>query len=387
MIYIIVFVFLIFQIGFSGNSVLTNLYAIYLEANTLQVGIIVASSALFPMLFAVYAGKVSDRIGFRKPLVFGSFGVSVSFLLPYLIRGQLVILYISQAILGLAFIFLLVNVQNLVGCISTPENRSENYAKYSLGGSTAGIIGPLTAGFSIDHIGYSTTYLIFAMMAAIPGLLIISDLFKLPKIETKEINKDESIYELFRIKDLRKAFFISAIILTGIGIFQFYLPIYGKHIGFSASIIGIILSLYAGAFFVIRLFMSTLMKKMGEELVLIGSLMLATAAYVLIPFFQEFLALAIISFGLGLGLGCGQPLSIVMAYNASPKERTGEALGIRLTVNKIAQFFVPIIFGSIGTFAGFYTVFIITGALLFLGSIYILLNRLPHYLSAKRKSR
>lgn len=46
-----------------------------------------------------------------------------------------------------------------------------------------------------------------------------------------------------------------------------------------------------------------------------------------------------------------------MAYNRSPKGRTEEVLGIRLTVNKTVQFLVPILFGSVGSLLGFFPVF------------------------------
>ncbi len=387
MIYLIVLVFLFVQTSLRGNVVLTTLYAIELQASILQIGIIVALAAFFPMFFAVYAGRVSDRIGFRYPLIFGSFGVSLALLLPYLIKGQLLVLYFSQALFGLAFIFLLVNVQNLVGTISSSDNRSQNYAIYSLGISTAGILGPLIAGFSIDHIGYSLTYLVLSMMAIVPGLVIILGLFKLPKIEKKEIMIKNDILDLIKIKELRKAYIISAIILTGVGIYQFYLPIYGKNIGFSASMIGMILSVNAAAFFVVRTFMPALIKKFGDEYVLISSLVVAAVGFVFIPFFHGFVVLAIISFVIGLGLGCGQPLSIVMSFNSSPLGRTGEVLGLRLTVNKIVQFSVPIIFGTVGTIFGFYTIFMFNSFLLFSGSVYISLYKINEYLKFKANTK
>ncbi len=375
MIYFVVIVFLLFHTGFRGNSVLTTLYAINLGANTIQVGVIVALAAFFPMLFAVIAGRVSDRIGFRYPLIFGSLGASIAFMLPYFIREQLYILYISQTLFGLAFIFLLVNVQNLVGTISTPANRSQNYAIYSLGVSTASLIGPVVAGFSIDHLGYGPTYLILAIMASIPGLLIVFNVFRLPRHDKAEKTVNGGMADLLKPKDLRKAYVTSAIILTGVGIYEFFFPIYGNHIGFSASGIGLVLSINASAFFIVRVFMPSLINKFGEERVLTGSMIIAAIAFVAIPFFDQFTALAVVSFILGLGLGCGQPLSIVIAYNASPAGRTGEVLGIRLTVNKIVQFSIPIIFGMVGTVVGFFPVFWFNAMLFFSGGSFILYHR------------
>lgn len=375
MIYLIVVIFQCFYIGFRGNTMLTTLYAISLEASTFQVGIIVGLASLFPMLLSIYIGQVSDKIGFRYPLMLGSFGVSIALLLPYIIKGELYILFVSQALFGLAFILLLVNIQNLVGKISTIENRSQNYAIFSLGISTASLLGPLITGFSIDHLGYNNTYLILSMMAVVPGLFIVSNLLKLPeKVAIKEMTSN-SFMDLLGSRSLRKTFILSGIILTGIGIYEFYFPIFGKHIGFSASMIGIILSVNAAAFIIVRLFMPLLTKRFTEEGVLRGCLFIAAGAFVLIPFFKSFIALAIVSFILGIGLGCGQPLSIVMAYNASPNGRTGEVLGIRLTVNKIVQFFVPIIFGSVGAMVGFFPVFWSNALFLFSGGLFSFLDK------------
>ena len=77
-----------------------------------------------------------------------------------------------------------------------------------------------------------------------------------------------------------------------------------------------------------------------------------------------------ISFVLGLGLGCGQPLSIILTYNHAPANRAGEALGLRLTVNKFTEILVPIAFGSLGTAAGIFPVFWANALLLLIGGYF-----------------
>ena len=59
------------------------------------------------------------------------------------------------------------------------------------------------------------------------------------------------------------------------------------------------------------------------------------------------------SFLLGIGAGVGQPLSMTMVFNASPKGREGEAAGMRITVNQIAHFVIPLFFGAVGSAAGY----------------------------------
>ena len=113
-----------------------------------------------------------------------------------------------------------------------------------------------------------------------------------------------------------------------------------------------ILGVYAAAAFVVRVFMPSLVQRIGEEKVLTISLFASGATYLLFPFFQNPWILMFIAFLLGLGLGCGQPLSMILTYSRSPEGRAGEALGLRITVNKIIQIGVPLVFGFIGSTFG-----------------------------------
>ena len=116
--------------------------------------------------------------------------------------------------------------------------------------------------------------------------------------------------------------------------------------------------------------MPVIVKKYNEETVLTASLLLSGMTFLLFPFFKGLVMLSLISFILGLGLGCGQPLAIMLTYNRAPVGRSGEALGMRITVNKFIQITVPILFGSIGNMFGLFPVFW-TNALLLMGGGYI----------------
>ncbi|MDR4948015.1 MFS transporter [Neobacillus cucumis] len=372
--YIVVFLSIIYQTSVRGNTILVTLYAMNLHANSTYLGLIVAASSLFPMLFAAYAGRVSDRIGLRLPLIAGMFGTGLALFLPYLFQNQLFILLFSQSLFGLSQIFTIVAFQNLIGALSTEETRSKYFATYTLGVSISNFLGPLITGFSIDHIHYSLTYMVLACISIVPGLFFISNTLHLPKTIQKEGNQKNCFVELLLKRSLRKTFITSGIILTGVGLYEFYFPIYGKTLGLSASTIGIIVSCNAIAYILSRLLMQWMLSKFKEETVLGGCLTISAVAFFLIPLFDKAYFLMIISFIMGLGMGCCQPLSIVMAYNRSPKGRTGEVLGIRLTVNKTVQFLVPILFGSVGSLLGFFPVFW-SNAILLLFSGYSLIEK------------
>jgi MFS family permease len=79
--------------------------------------------------------------------------------------------------------------------------------------------------------------------------------------------------------------------------------------------------------------------------------------------------LVLTAFLLGLGLGSAQPLTIMLTYHHAPPGRSGEALGMRLMVNKITQISIPLVFGGIGAVFGLAPVFWANAAFLLAGGI------------------
>ena len=74
-------------------------------------------------------------------------------LVPYF-ANELPALYVAAAMSGLSLAFYNVIVQNLVGILSKPHERIQSFSNFSLVGATTNFVGPLIAGFSIDHSGY-----------------------------------------------------------------------------------------------------------------------------------------------------------------------------------------------------------------------------------------
>ncbi len=335
---------------------LVTLYAIELGASPFTIGLLVSTYAFFPLLLAVYAGRVSDRGGVRRPMALGSLGMMLGLALPA-VMPSMTALFLSVAIIGISNIFFHVSVHNLVGSLGDSHARTINFGTFSLGAATAGFLGPMLAGLSIDHIGHLPTFAFLAIVASVPGVVLLFYAgFIPPHIKIEHEERTRGMRELMGTPALRRTLITSGLILTGIDLFNFYMPIYGRSIGLSASVIGVIVGAYAAAAFVVRLQMPRLVKQFGEERILAGSLMMAGVTYFLFPLFQYPVVLGAISFFLGLGLGCGQPLSIILTYNNAPAGRAGEALGLRLTVNKFTQILVPVVFGSLGTL-GVYPVF------------------------------
>jgi MFS family permease len=365
------------QASLKGSKMLVALYAIDRGASPLAIGALISTYALFPLVLAVYAGRVSDRIGVRFPMMLGAFGVATGLLLPIAWRAMPA-LYLSSALIGIASLFFHVSAHNLIGSLGEGRARTGNFATFSLGASVAGFIAPLVVGFMIDGFGHLAAYAVLAVIAAAPGLALACYAGFIPaRLRVTHEPHASGVKEMLGNPALRRTLITGGLIITGIDLYNFYLPIYGSSIGLSASVIGIVLGMQAAAAFVVRLWMPRLASHYGERRVLTASLFVAGATYLVFPVAQSAVLLGFISFVLGLGLGCGQPLSIILTYNHSPAGRAGEALGLRLTVNKLTQIIVPVVFGSLGTAAGVFPVFWANGLLLLIGG----------YLSAEKEKR
>jgi predicted MFS family arabinose efflux permease len=355
-----------------GSKVAVSLYALELGAGSLLVGVLAALFAAFPLLLAVHAGRVSDRFGMRAPIFCGCVVMTLGLLLPVL-DGSLAMLIACASLTGLGHIFFHVTIHNMVGAIDEAE-RTKNFATFSLGSSIAAFIGPSAAGFGIEIAGYRPTFALLAAFAALPALLVLT--MRIAPVSNPHEDKAQkrSAWDLLDNRQLRRTLIMSGVTLTGIELFSFYLPVYGRAVGLSPSSIGMILSTYAVAGFLVRAFMHRLAERFTEIGVLTGSLFLAAAAYAAVPAFTSAPLLAGVAFALGLALGSAQPLTIILTYNHAPKGRSGEALGMRIMANKVTQIGVPLMFGGVGAALGSVPVFLATGAFLFAGGVLSLLS-------------
>jgi len=376
-IYLIVLMCTLNHTGFGGSRVAVSLYALHLGANQFTIGVLMALYGLCPMLLAVTIGKLADRVGPRLPMLMGTAGVAVALLLPPLFPG-LATLYITALLIGTSFHFFFVTVTGIAGGIGGEGNRVRNYALVSLGVSGAGFLGPMTAGFSIDHLGHLPTFLLLSLFTIIPLLLLWFRSGFLPPAGKREAaDGKRNAFDLWRIPVLRNTFIASGIISSAWDLFQFYLPVYGYSIGLSASAIGTVLGVFALATFVIRIGLPRLIKRSREAEILTYAIFVAAFAFVLFPFFKNAYALAAIAFLLGLGCGCGQPLSMSLIYALSPRERVSESTGLRVTVNNFAHLVIPLFFGSLGTAFGYFPVFVSNSAMLVAGGLLMRRNITP----------
>lgn len=365
-IYIIVLLAFLVHLGFSGCRLAVPLLAVHEGATPFVVGTIVALYAALPAFLAVPAGRISDRLGYQLPLIVGTAGVMVAVLVSAVVPSM-GSLYVTAMLSGLGFMALQLSTQALAGAIASTAERARNFSWLSIGFAAANLCGPLVTGWLIDNIGYAYTFAALAI-PVLPAVVISAFGSRwMPKVATRSEGARSGFFDLLKIKPLRDTLIASGIVSSAWDVYQFFMPVYGRAQGLSATTIGVVMSAFAVSIILIRTVLPAAVRRWGEARLLTAAMFLAAVCFCLFPLFKDPWCLAAVSFLLGIGCGCGQPLSMTLLFNASPKGRAGEATGMRITVNQVGHVVIPLMFGAVGSMAGFGAVFFTNGAFLVAG--------------------
>lgn len=343
-------------VSLKGSRMLVTLFAVDLGADPLQTSLLFALHGLFPLLLAVSAGRIADRFDNRVLMYCGLAGYAASLSLPFFFPA-LTTLYFSVALGGLTSMLFVLATQNLVGVLSSPGTRTRNFSYYSLGESVAAVAGPVFVGWGIDTLRHPLTFLCLAAFCAAWIIVLHAGRHAIPGAVRADQAATGERKGLFALPALRVALLTNSVIMMGLDLFNLYMPVYGRSLGFSATTIGMVMGAFGVAAFITRLAIPPITARYGERRMVAWALVISAIAYASFPFMRTPLPLAASAFLLGLGLGCGQPLSMILAFNAAPPGRSAEAIAMRLAVSYGAHVVIPPVFGALGTALGLAPVF------------------------------
>jgi len=366
------------QAVFAGHRFLVAVYAVQQGAPPLVVGVLVALFSLAPVLFTVPVGKLVDRIGTRAPMQVCLALMTAATLVPCFWPG-LAPLYITAPLVGGAFFASYVGMSTLLNHYSTPENRPGNFARMSVGISVAQSLVPLVGGFSVDHLGYAaafalitlyalTSYLIFSL----GGVKHIGPGAQGDAARDKPADQPATktrTRDLLRNRDLLSVYVFSTLFILAWDIFLVMVPIYGTQLGLTASQMGVLMSAYGLASFLVRVAGPWLSRRWSPWQLMHIALVTCAASTMVFGMLSSLPLLLVCAFVMGLGQGIGSPMSSAAMYEVAPKERVGEALGVRMSLGMAAQTVLPLGVGAMGALLAAAPIFWVSGLILFGGVV------------------
>jgi MFS family permease len=355
------------HLAFVGCRMTTTLFALQLGASPTTVGALMSLFALLPMILSVSAGRLIDRRGPRRPLASAFAVLALASALPFFFPS-VAILYLSTTLLGTSFLYVHIAMNSVFGAHGSPEQRAMNFSWLALGFSVSNSIGPLVAGYAIDGLGHAQAFLLLAVFPIIGLILLWLRRRPLPRPERSPAGGPRGVLELLKIPQLRHTLLVSAVLAMGWDLFTFLIPLYGASINLPASTIGAIMSIFAVATLAVRMVMPMLVGRIGQWTVITSALAVSGLSYVAFPFVSQVPFLMMLSFVLGLGLGAAQPMIMSLLYEASPRGRQGEAVGLRTMMLNGSHTMIPLLSGALSAAAGTGPVFGLLAAILIAGA-------------------
>ena len=338
-----------------------TLDAIHAGASSFEVGLMLASISFGPMFLAIAAGRWLDRSGPRAPMLASRLSVMAAagcaILLPASDLG-IAPLFGACVLTGLSFMLTNVVIQRLTGDVTTPKNRRFAFTALSLTTASSNLAAPVVAGYVIERLSYTAVYVWSAVAPLILSVLLFVPAFGIvmkarPRAVRAEAERTKgAAADFLRDGPMRAVLVASVIISIAWEVGNLLIPIYAAGVGLTPSEIGWVLGSFAAATFIVRFVTPFLLEVVLEWHMIVLSLLLATAAFAVMPLVTTQGAMMGAAFVLGLGLGASLPNMMSLVYLFSPPERIGEAIGLRIMALNLGKSVFPVLAGLLGNWIG-----------------------------------
>ncbi|MBE0465208.1 MAG: MFS transporter [Halomonas sp.] len=357
------------------------LRALELGASPSLVGIILSAPYLLPLVFAIPLGGVVSRIGPQKMFFIGATGMILGPLLS-LLSPTFLGLLATQVTIGLTHVVMVIAAQSVVAGLGRGRTLERYFGWYTMCLSGGQLAGPLLAGYLIDTISMNG---VFVVISAVPAIGLVSSCFFVGNARSGHATPRSLLGYRAQASLLREnvgvqmSLTVTIAVLFALGAHGAFLPVYLGELTFSATLIGILVSLRALTAMLIRPVMPQIIQVLGGRArTMIASVAAVAMGLMWTGMTGSVLALAVLAIMVGLGSGISQPLSmVILAEHVHPDQRSS-ALGMRLMGNRGAQVLAPLLLGIIAELVGFTLTFLFTGTLL-LAMLFIVVRLRPRF--------
>lgn len=337
----------------------------------LAVGPLVGLFALGPLLFALPAGRLVDRLGYHTPVRLaiastcgGAALVLCSGFVPAL---RYPLLWAGCFLSGGGTNLGMIAIQRAAGrSAHDMEELKRLFSWLSMAPSFSNFLGPTVAGALIDTAGFEAA-LLFTLVLPLGSLLC----GRFVPREAREVAPKavpRRAWDLLASVPVRRLLLVSWLMSASWDLHSFLVPVLGTERGLSASAIGGILGVFALSVTAIRFVLPVVSRQLSEATVLRAALLLAMLVFVFYPLAIAGWQMAVCASVLGVALGCAQPMVLTALHVLTPRERQGEALALRSMTGNASSVVMPVAFGAAGAALGAAGLFWTMSALLCGGS-------------------
>ena len=343
--------------------------ALELGADAALVGIIGATFALAPLIFAIRIGQFVDKGRAGIALTAGSVILAIT-TLALLFIDSIPLLMVAMPALGMGHLLVMVGGQTMIANRSGSELYEKNFGLLTFYASLGHGLGPLFGGWLADsgeaRVNANAAFL-FALILFV--LAIVSVIALARKAENPSLVLSDStkttVASVMKTSTFKSAIFVASATTAVVDVVLIFLPLFGRQIGLSVSEVGVLLAIRALASMGVRLVLGEISRKLGLRLILNAGSALTLVSMVALALVDNFWIIAVIMLVSGFAMGIGQPATMAWVSRIASADSRGLAIAIRLTANRFGQVALPALAGVIagGGVAGvFYMLAVVQAA-------------------------
>ena len=306
----------------------------------LNVAIVAVPYPLAEMATANYFGMVSDRIGRKSIIVFGT-ALAAIVVAMYAISDNIWYLATMHGIHGIGAAATVAPAIAMIADHADSRDRGRQMGWFDYSTFIGYIIGAVVGGFMIDFVDPRAGFLIVAGMLAISAIMLYTLVKKEPsKTKTGHYASLADLKRVFKVREIRLMFPIWLIIATLLGLAITYLPIILLNEGTSGATIGIMFAAAGIALGLLQPFWGKLSDIVGRIPVMAYGVFSIAGIAVMLVFFPNaafsqddagvhFKLMGMIPLGiLGLGAGAFVPAALALMADSSDAECYGATMGL-----------------------------------------------------------
>lgn len=340
------------------------LYVQEIGSSETWVGIIVGVFTFSALLIRPLGGSLLDTTG-RAPVFLIGLTILVLSLYSLAISTTILILVIVRVVQGVGWGLSNTASGTIASDLVPKDRRGEGLGFFGLSGNLALAIGPALGLFLVNHIEFSTLFIICGSLTLVALILAMNVKYVKPEpltdLEIEEDKANTARFNFVEKRALPSSMLLFFITFTFGGIATF-LPAYTFQQGFEPHYIQIYFVLYALSLVTTRFFAGRIYDRRGLGIVFIPGSILIIAGLMLLAILNSPAYLFAGAILYGLGFGTVQPALQASAINTSPVRKRGMANATFFSAFDLGVGLGAITFGLVAQYADYAAIYWISAA-------------------------
>jgi MFS family permease len=370
----------LYAIGQGAATPMIALVALELGASPAVAGAIVALRGIGTLFFDIPAGSLVGKVGERRAMLIAT-GALTLIALGIGLGPTLPVYAVLVFLMGGAWSVWA--LARLAFATEVTPSRHRGRVMSMVGGTMriGQFVGPLLGGLVVIPFGLAGPFFAQAALAIIAAI----SLGLAPEPPT--VGTGETIPSSLRqvLRDHRHTLGTAGTVAVTFQLLrtarQAIIPLWGDHIGLSASQISLIFGLSSGIEMIIFYPVGMLMDRKGRKWAAIPSLLLLSLGLALIPLTTEFIGLLAVSLFVGLANGFGSGINLTLGSDLSPEEGRSQFFGLWRLISDVGTAGGPLLVAVVTSIASLGAAAVAVGAVGLFGAA-VMWRSVPETLQA-----